>query len=392
MNILYYCDEYPPTRNGGIGTVVKLVAEAMAKRGHRVFVAGKYWDGDGRQSVEHTNGVTVMRWNKGSYDTPSIRLCNLMGNRQRKAQLIYSRTHRLLESLIGKYNIDLVEMPDYVDDFIHYDGLKPSSFSVPMVMRVHGSASFLFRYFQGVENEGKKAQDRAYFQTADAICTVSGFSKRYVEENLCSDQLIEVIYNPIEDGMFDNTTMSADSRTILFLGKVVETKGAFNLIKAFNLVAESHPDIRLRLIGGGDLERAKCLVNSRFVDRVDFVGFMPHDEVIGEIDSASFCVLPSFFENFSMAALEVLARKRALVYTNRASGAELIDDGENGFLVDPDNVGMIAEKMELLLSDANLRHRLAENGYDMCRSRFSTETIIPQMEQYYQSIIEKCRK
>ena len=40
MNILYYCDEYPPTRNGGIGTVVKLVAEAMAARGHQVTVAG----------------------------------------------------------------------------------------------------------------------------------------------------------------------------------------------------------------------------------------------------------------------------------------------------------------------------------------------------------------
>ena len=38
MNILYLCDEYPPAKTGGIGTVTKVVAEAMVQKGHTVYV------------------------------------------------------------------------------------------------------------------------------------------------------------------------------------------------------------------------------------------------------------------------------------------------------------------------------------------------------------------
>ncbi|MBR7023257.1 MAG: glycosyltransferase family 4 protein, partial [Bacteroidales bacterium] len=257
--------------------------------------------------------------------------------------------------------------------------------------RVHGSVSFLFHHVEGVENEEKTKQDKVIFDQADAICAVSEFSKRYVEERLCFNKPIDVIYNPIEASAFESPKAS-EGQNILFFGKIAEMKGVFSLIKAFNIVAEKNLQVRLRLVGSGDIEGARRLVNPQFADRVDFVGFVPHERIADEIDAALFCVLPSYFENFSMAALEVLARRKALIYTKMASGKELIDDGENGFLVDPDDVGQIAEKMELLLSDAGLRHRLAENGYEMCRSRFSTETIVPQMEQYYQSVIEKCRK
>ena len=397
MNILYCCDEYPPTRNGGIGTVVKLVAEAMAARGHQVTVAGRYADTEGKETVEQINGVTVIRWHKGCYRTVGIRICNLIRDQKRlrevKSQRILNRTQRLLERVIGERRIDLIEMPDYVDLFVNNDGIEfPSRrFSVPMIVRVHGSVSFLFHHVEGVENEEKTKQDKALFDQADAICAVSEFSKRYVEEWLIPNKPIDVIYNPIEASAFENPKES-EGQNILFFGKIAKMKGAFSLIKAFNIVAEKNLQARLRLVGSGDIEGARRLVNPQFADRVDFVGFVPHERIADEIDAALFCVLPSYFENFSMAALEVLARRKALIYTQMASGKELIDDGKNGFLVDPDNVGQIAEKMELLLSDVGLRHRLAENGCEMCRSRFSTETIIPKMEQYYQSVIEKCRR
>lgn len=399
MNILYYCDEYPPARNGGIGTVVKLVAEAMVKCGHRVYVAGTYWDGKGKETVEQINGVTVIRWHKGSYDTIGIRICSLVniGNwsRTTKAQQILNRTQRLLEQVIKTHKIDLLEMPDYVDSFVHNNGLvfPARRFSVPIIVRVHGCVSFLYRYLQSVDNEEKTKQDKSLFAKADAICAVSEFSKRYVEENLSPDKDIEVIYNPIDSGSFENVaSIDREQPIILFFGKIAEMKGVWSLLKAFNLVAEKYPRVKLRLLGNGDVEKAKQCIDSCFADRVEFVGFVPHERIADEIDAATFCVLPSYFENFSMAALEVLSRRKALIYTQLASGKELIDDGENGFLVDPNDVGQIAEKMELLLSDAGLRHRLAENGYEMCRSRFSTETIIPKMEQYYQSVIEKCRR
>jgi len=202
MNILFYCDEYPPARNGGIGTVVKLVAEAMSRRGHKVVVVGKYWDGEEKKTVEYINGVTVLRWHRGSYKTLPIRLCNLIGSRKSKlwkAQLILRRTQRLLEKEALQNDIDLVELPDYVDDFMHFDGLRMPKWrvDVPRIIRVHGSVSFLLHYLNGQSNETKIQQDKAFFAQGDAICAVSSFSKEYVEKYIQPQKAVDVIYNPI---------------------------------------------------------------------------------------------------------------------------------------------------------------------------------------------------
>ena len=399
MNILYYCDEYPPVRNGGIGTVVKLVAEAMVQRGHRVYVAGKYWEEGESKTTEVINGVTVIRWHKGSYNTIGIRCCDFghsVRNRQKKAHRIFCRTHQLIERTIAKYHIDVVEVPDYIDDFMHYEnlGVERLRFSIPMIIRVHGSVSFLCYYLNKKSTfENKIKQDREHFSRADAICAVSEFSKQFVNDIICPNRSVDVIYNPISADLFaPSKSVEAEDQTILFFGKIAEMKGVCSLIKAFNMVAKERTQVRLKLIGNGKVEAARKLVERQFSDRVVFAGFLPHESIIEEIDKASFCVLPSYFENFSMAALEVLARKKALIYTKRASGPELIEDGCNGFLVDPDNVEQLAEKMSLLLDDAELCDRMACNGYEMCRHKFSTEVIVPQMEQYYQEVIQKCRE
>ena len=397
MNILYCCDEYPPARNGGIGTVVKLVAEAMSRRGHRVVVAGKYWKGNGRKTIEQINGVTVIRFHKRSYQSLALMLFNLFKserNKQRKAQWIYSKTRQLLEKTVNQYAIDVIEMPDYVDDFVHFNGMKSERWncSVPKIIRVHGSVSFLNHFLKGEQNERKIEQDRQYFDQADAICAVSAFSRDFVKDYICPDRNVDVIYNPIEERWFKQTVDDQESQTILFFGKIAKMKGVFSLIKAFNLVAREFPNVKLKLIGNGNAKRAKELVESDYVDRVIFSGFIPQERIMAEIDKSLFCVLPSYFENFSMAALEVLARHKALIYTNRASGNELIEDGVNGLLVDPDDPMLIAEKMRLLLSDTDLRNRLADKGYEMCRNRFSTEVIIPQIESYYKELIVKCKQ
>ena len=395
MNILYYCDEYPPARNGGIGTVVKLIAEAFSQRGHNVVVAGKYWNGKGRKTIEQVNGVTIVRWHKTSFyslATAFLTLFRTNWSKDFKAQLIFYKTHKLLKKLVDHYSIDIVEVPDYVDEFLHHNGLRTPNWRsrIPKVIRVHGSVSFLYYYLNGSPDEKKIEQDREYFNKADAVYAVSSFSERYVTEHLCKWKEVKVIYNPIGEHWFKQSSDNNDSNIILFFGKIATMKGVYSLVKAFNLVAAISADAKLKLIGNGNPEAAKELVDSRFYDRVEFAGFMSQEHIMEEIDRSAFCVLPSFFENFSMAALEVLARRKALIYTSRTSGPELIEDGVNGFIVDPDDIEMLADKMCLLLLDHNLRDCLAVKGFEMCKQRFSTTVIIPQLELYYKELTEKC--
>lgn len=406
MNLLYYCNEYPPYRNGGIGSAVKIVAESMVARGHKVVVAGKYNDNACRKGkvVEECNGVTVVRFMKLSYHTFGIRLknfqmllCSFLEMKgayrslaAKKNRLAYYRTQQLLENLIQQYKIDLMEVPDYEDAFsdapIAYPVVQ-RKFSVPVIMRVHGCASFMSYFRNGKTDEQKERLDKAYFNSVDGICAVSSFSKNYVEEHLHPNKNISVIYNPIDKDWFEGVTENAESNTILFFGKIVETKGAFNLLKAFDSIADKYPDIRLKLVGNGDFEYALSMVSPQHRDRVMMPGFMCKNDLIKEIDAAMFCVLPSYFENFSMAALEVLARKRALIYTQRASGMELLADGKEGFLVEPTDVKQLADCMVQLIEDKNKRNEFARLGHERCKAKFSVNTIIPQLEHYYEQYV-----
>lgn len=403
MNILYLCNEYTAELNGGIGTVVKTEASALIKRGHKAFVAGTYLDTPEPPAYEKTeDSLTIIRWNNRDYRTAEIRLLTALTKllvslhlrflakrlETRKCRAMFKQTVKLVNDLIRREHIDLIEMPDYYDDFYRNPFIVPKmAFAVPVVIRVHGSVSFILHHSKGNVPKRILKADRSLFAIADGISAVSEFSRRFVTDYLSApNQRVDVIYNPLDDHLFGQTTDHGNPHSILFIGKINEAKGVYSIIRAFNRLAGTHPDARLRIIGEGDIRRAQSMVE--FPERVCFTGYLHRDKVIEEIDNASFCVLPSYFENFSMAALEVLARKRALIYTNRASGAELIKDGVDGLLIDPDNTDQMVEKMALLLDDVDFCNRLAENGYAMCRRRFSTEVIIPQIEQYYQRIIK----
>ncbi len=409
MNILFYCDEYPPVRNGGIGSVVKIVAESLAERGHRVVVAGDYsrFKQEDLKPKEDINGVKIIRFLSNEYAglsrkflllillfTKTLKL-NFVKNKIQTKLVQYNLniTNKKLQKLISDNEIDLIELVDYQDFLVNFvkGEINYHRFSVPTVLRIHGSVSFLRHYKDGHIPDSTLENDKRYFEIVDEICSVSDFAGNFVREYII-DKPIKVIYNPIESSFFENTTLESKSRNILFFGKIVKTKGAYDLIQAFNIVAKKNKEINLVLVGTGNLEEAKRYIDDNCRDRVFFKGFMNKRDLLNEIDNSLFCVLPSYYENFSMAALEVLARKKALIYTLRASGRELINDNENGLLVEPTDINVLADKIELLIEDNQLRNTIAQNGYDSCKERFSTDVIISQLERYYQEIINKKKK
>jgi glycogen synthase len=61
MTILFICNEYPPGKSGGIGSMTRVLARAMVKAGHQVLVAGLYAHGYGQKDYEEDQGVKVWR-------------------------------------------------------------------------------------------------------------------------------------------------------------------------------------------------------------------------------------------------------------------------------------------------------------------------------------------
>lgn len=404
MNILFSCDEYPPIKTGGIGVATKITAEALVKRGHKVYVVGGWPWGEKLPFESKMNGVVIYRlsyfkWLR-YFDFLPKRYRNLVLSALRKSGLMSGlvskelrKTEMLIDNIIQREKIDLLELPDYnVLSMYFHKSIKFERFLCPTIMRVHGSPSFLNFYKNDTHDVKKKIVDKANLGRADYVCAVSNFSSEYVIRELnVSKEKVSVIYNPIETCFFDVKDIPEKRNNIVFFGKVIETKGAFTLLKAFNRIASKYPEITLTLLGKGEIERAKDLVEKACNHRVLFCGYVNRDRLQNEIQSSMFCVIPSYFETFGMAALEVMACKKALIYTKRASGPELISHGVDGLLVDPENVDEIFDAMDLLISNESLRDKIAEQGFKRAYSQFREQVIVGELEKYYENVLNNSK-
>ncbi len=127
-----------------------------------------------------------------------------------------------------------------------------------------------------------------------------------------------------------------------------------------------------------DREKLEKKVKAARLERIQFIGNVRDIEKYYE--KAAFLVFPSRNEGFGMVLLEAMYFCLPVVsYDCKAGPKEIIIDGVNGYLVEPGDVEVFTEKMELLMNDESLRRRI---GAQSARTviRFHKESILDQWE------------
>jgi glycosyltransferase involved in cell wall biosynthesis len=146
--------------------------------------------------------------------------------------------------------------------------------------------------------------------------------------------------------------IAQDRRVAVFVGSEWERKGLEPVIQA---LAQS-PGWDLVVAGGGDEGRYQDLADSLGVgEAVHFLGVTPDVQLVYQLGDAF--VLPSSYETFSLVTFEAAASGLPLLATPVSGVRELIEDGQNGFLIGRDPVAIAARLVELG-EDAELRMRL----------------------------------
>ncbi len=182
----------------------------------------------------------------------------------------------------------------------------------------------------------------------------------------------------------------AGKRLILFLGRMHRIKGLDRLAEAFGSAREKIQDAHL-VIAGYDLEGYGRVVKGRLreqgiLERVTFTGPLVGEEKLAAFRDCDLFVLPSYQENFGMAALEAMACGLPVVVSNGVYLYPEIQRAGAGLVVDGDPAGL-AEAIGVLLRDATLRARMGEAGRRLVRERFSAEHVAGQMRSVYRNIL-----
>jgi glycosyltransferase involved in cell wall biosynthesis len=163
------------------------------------------------------------------------------------------------------------------------------------------------------------------------------------------------------------------------------TKGQDRVLRALAMLAHKYPKLRLAFVGNGSFTsssgglglsksaawRSKLESTAHELgldDRVVFTGHVDQHELDCFYERSAFTVLPSVNEGFGLVVVESWLHRRPALVTDRAGIAELIRDGENGLLFDPDDPVSLAEKMRLILEDpGTLRRSLTRKGLATAR-------------------------
>jgi len=398
MNILYLCDEYPPGRHGGIGTSVMLLARQLVKLGHNVVVAGLYGPGYGGEDDFDDKGVKVYRFRRGfdfkflgeeaSFSSRvGIRLLKDSGLLERDVKKSLAAYRLKLEELITKYQIDIVEMPDY-NDYIRFCG-NPVPFPklcVPTVVKMHGSIT----YFDSEAGKQTPAHilkmEQAILNQAAAVAAVSKYTAIKSAECLLYGKDIVVLHNGI------NTDIPAidivkNPKQVVFAGTLVTKKGIYQLAKAWNIVHEQIPDASLLVLGKGSQQKVIAYLDAEAVESVSFKGHVSTEELYGYLQSSAVSVFPSYAEAFALAPLEAMACGTAVINSNRTSGPELIEHEVDGLLIDPDDIEQVANAIIRLLTDADFKETLAKNGNAKVKREFEIGKTAADNIRWYQKVL-----
>lgn len=173
--------------------------------------------------------------------------------------------------------------------------------------------------------------------------------------------------------------------------KALEAKyGTEYLLRAFARLKAKLPSIplKLRLVGGGSRSRAlrELAYDLNVFDHTHFTGAVPFHEVADYHRSMHIEVFPSISnsESFGVAAIEAGACGVPVIVSNVGGLPEVVKDGITGIVVPPHDVEAIANALELLISDREMRRRMGDAGRSHVKRNYAWSDCLQQMIDIYQ--------
>ncbi len=210
------------------------------------------------------------------------------------------------------------------------------------------------------------------------IC-VSEFVKKDLDHRGFDPARTVAIPNGIE---MPCTTSTKEEDFILFMGRLVNTKGLEYLVKAMRSV-DSQTDHMWRRAASGQACR-RLIEKNGLQDKVEMTGRVCEERKCELLSSCKLFVMPSIFESYGIAVAEAMSYGKAIVATNVGGLPEVVRDG--GLLCRPKDHVDLAETIMELLGNDKLREDKSSRARDLAAS-YTWDAIIPRVDDSYLSII-----
>lgn len=257
----------------------------------------------------------------------------------------------------------------------------------PYVFHLHGGA--FDRYYAGAS----AAEQRWVGHTirgARVVLVLSDNWAAWLRQTIRHPD-VRVLPNPVVPPSLPAGVVREPS-TLLFLGRLEEEKGVFILVDALARLAASNPALRVVFAGEGDMTALRSAAAAAGVlERIELPGWVAGKIKARLLARAGIFVLPSRFEGLPMALLEAQVAGLPVVATRVGGIPQVVTDGENGMLADPDDVASLVDALARVLADAGTARKMGEIGRERVLAGYGVDRVGAMLEAVWLRLDSKPR-
>ena len=229
------------------------------------------------------------------------------------------------------------------------------------------------------------------------ILAVSNLTRDYLVRDGLKGDKVEVIFSAIDHELFEfenifrnirnELNIGSHAKLVGCIGRIIPQKGQRSLLLAIPEVIKRYPETFFLIVGdvylkerGYKEELLEIIKKNKIEDRVRFTGF--RYDIGSLIRSLDILVFPSVApESFGLSALEAMSLGKPVIAAKIGGVCEIIEDGINGMLVEPNHPEQITDRIIQLLSDEEMYGRIGLEAKEGVARKFSLEKYVATMER-----------
>jgi glycosyltransferase involved in cell wall biosynthesis len=215
------------------------------------------------------------------------------------------------------------------------------------------------------------------------------FGKEFI---LSINKNAEFIFTPesINQIFFDYNTIK-DSKSLIFIGDIIERKGVDILIKALELIKKEFKEIKLNVVGTGNenyISELKKLAKDSGVDRnINWLGYKTNIEIKELFKLSSIFVFPTLIDNSPNSLLEAMASGLICIASETGGIPSIIKNKMNGYLFQKKDYKRLAELVISVINNFSQNIKVSKNAIDFSKSYCRPDYVFYKTVEVYNEII-----